>query len=231
MTIRKIALLAAASMLVACSAATETAQTKTAEAAKTVAKVASDATTKVAGEVEKRGADMSALPAGTYKSEQGHAYVAFQYDHQGFSNPILRWGTTDATVVFDQANPENSSLTVRLPTADIDSGVPKFDDHLRSAGFFDSANYPDITFVSTDISQISNGYGTITGELTIKDVTKPFTLTGKINKVGKHFRSGVDMFGVSATGKLKRADFGIDQYLPVGADVDIMIEVEFQKAE
>ena len=231
MTIRKIALLAAASMLVACSAATETAQTKTAEAAKTVAKVASDATTKVAGEVEKRGADMSALPAGTYKSEQGHAYVAFQYDHQGFSNPILRWGTTDATVVFDQANPENSSLTVRLPTADIDSGVPKFDDHLRSAGFFDSANYPDITFVSTDISQISNGYGTITGELTIKDVTKPFTLTGKINKVGKHFRSGVDMFGVSATGKLNRAEFGVDQYMPVGADVEIMVEVEFQKAE
>ena len=231
MTIRNIALLAAASMLVACSAATETAQTKTAEAAKTVAKVASDATTKVAGEVEKRGADMSALPAGTYKSEQGHAYVAFQYDHQGFSNPILRWGTTDATVVFDQATPENSSLTVRLPTADIDSGVPKFDDHLRSAGFFDSANYPDITFVSTDISQISNGYGTITGELTIKDVTKPFTLTGKINKVGKHFRSGVDMFGVSATGKLNRAEFGVDQYMPVGADVEIMVEVEFQKAE
>ena len=230
MTIRKIALLAAASMLVACSAATETAQTKTAEAAKTVAKVASDATTKVAGEVEKRGADMSTLPAGTYKSEQGHAYVAFQYDHQGFSNPILRWGTTDATVVFDQENPENSTLTVRLPTAD-DSGVPRFDNHLKSEGFFDSANYPDITFVSTDISQISDGYGTITGELTIKDVTKPFTLTGKINKVGKNFRSGVDMFGVSATGKLKRADFGIDQYLPVGADVDIMIEVEFQKAE
>ena len=141
------------------------------------------------------------------------------------------WGTTDATVVFDQANPENSSLTVRLPTADIDSGVPKFDDHLRSAGFFDSANYPDITFVSTDISQISNGYGTITGELTIKDVTKPFTLTGKINKVGKHFRSGVDMFGVSATGKLNRAEFGVDQYMPVGADVEIMVEVEFQKAE
>jgi polyisoprenoid-binding protein YceI len=62
-------------------------------------------------------------------------------------------------------------------------------------------------------------------------VTKPFTLTGTVNKVGKHFRSGVDMFGVSATGKLNRAEFGIDQYMPVGADVEIMVEVEFQKAE
>ena len=227
MTVRNIALMGIASILVACTGATETAQTKSAEAAKTVAKVA----TQVAGEVEKSGADMSALPAGTYKSEQGHAYVAFKYSHQGFSNPILRWGTTDATVVFDQENPENSKLTVRLPTKDIDSGVAKFDEHLMSEGFFDTANHPDITFVSTDINQIRDGHGTITGELTIKGVTKPFTLTGTVNKVGKNFRSGVDMFGVSATGKLKRADFGVDKYMPVGADVEIMIEVEFQKAE
>ena len=157
MTIRHILLITAAAGLAACSGATETAQSEVAEAGKTIAKV----TTQVAGEVEKSGADMSTLPAGTYKSEQGHAYVAFKYSHQGFSNPILRWGTTDATVVFDQENPENSTLTVRLPTADIDSGVPKFDDHLKSEGFFDSANYPDITFVSTDISQISDGYGTV----------------------------------------------------------------------
>ena len=133
--------------------------------------------------------------------------------------------------MFDQENPENSKLTVRLPTKDIDSGVAKFDEHLRSEAFFDTANHPDITFVSTNIDQIRDGYGTLTGELTIKGVTKPFTLTGKVNKVGKNFRSGVDMFGVSATGKLKRADFGVDKYLPVGADVEIMVEVEFQKAE
>ena len=227
MTIRHIALLATAAMLAACSGATETAKTEAAEIGQTIAK----ASTKVASEVEVRGADLSELPAGTYKSEQGHAYVAFKYSHQGFSNPILRWGKTDATVVFDQENPENSTLTVRLPTKDIDSGVPKFDEHLMSEAFFDTANHPDITFVSTNIDQIRDGYGTLTGELTIKGVTKPFTLTGKVNKVGKNFRSGVDMFGVSATGKLKRADFGVDKYLPVGSDVEIMVEVEFQKAE
>ncbi len=218
MTFRMIALITVASLLAACSAATDTAQTAAAKTENTVK------------EVMAKGADMSTLPAGTYKSEQGHAYVAFQYDHQGFSNPILRWGTTDATVVFDQDNPENSTLTVRLPVADIDSGVPKFDDHLKSEGFFDLANHPDITFVSTNINQIKDGHGTLTGDLTIRGVTKPFTLTGTVNKVGQHFRSGTDMFGISATGNLKRADFGLDQYLPVGADVDIMVEVEFQKA-
>jgi len=218
MTIRTIALLTTASFLVACSAAADSAKTET-------VKVETKAT-----EVISKGADLSALPAGTYKSEQGHAYIAFQYDHQGFSKPIIRWGTTDATVVFDTDNPENSSLTVKLPVADIDTGVPVFDEHMMAPGFFDTANHPEITFVSTDINQITDGYGTLTGDLTIRGVTKPFTLTGTVNKVGKHFRSGVDMFGISATGHLKRADFGMDQYLPVGADVDISVEVEFQKA-
>ena len=227
MTIRTIALLTTASLLAACSGAVDSAKTETAK----VEAKASEVVSKVAGDVTPKGADLSALPAGTYKSEQGHAYIAFQYDHQGFSKPIIRWGTTDATVTFDADNPENSKLTVRLPVNDIDTGVPVFDDHLRSPGFFDVENHPEITFTSTNISQITDGYGTLTGDLTIKGVTKPFTLTGTVNKVGKHFRSGVDMFGISATGHLKRADYGLDRYLPVGADVDIMVEVEFQKAE
>ena len=227
MTIRTIALLTTASLLAACSGAVDSAKTETAK----VEAKASEVVSKVAGDVTPKGADLAALPAGTYKSEQGHAYIAFQYDHQGFSKPIIRWGTTDATVTFDADNPENSKLTVRLPVNDIDTGVPVFDDHLRSPGFFDVENHPEITFTSTNISQITDGYGTLTGDLTIKGVTKPFTLTGTVNKVGKHFRSGVDMFGISATGHLKRADYGLDRYLPVGADVDIMVEVEFQKAE
>lgn len=177
------------------------------------------------------GADLSELPSGTYKSEQGHAYVAFQYWHQEYSRPIIRWRTTDATVVFDNDNPENSTLTVRLPTADIDTGVDIWDDHIKEEGFFDVENYPEVTFVSTNIEQLANGQGTLTGNLTIKDVTRPFTLTGTINKVGQHFRSGKDMFGVSATGSLKRSDFNVDKYAPMGDDIDIMIEVEFQKED
>ncbi len=231
MTIRHIALISTAALLAACSAATETAQTAGETASKTVERTVADVKTAVAGDVEMRGADLSELPAGTYKSEQGHAYVAFQYSHQGFSRPIIRWGTTDATIIFDADNPENSKLTVTLPVKDIDTGVPAWDDHIKGEGFFDLANHPEITFVSTDIEQIRDGYGTLTGNLTIKGVTKPFTLTGTVNKVGKHFRSGVDMFGVSATGQLKRSDFGVDKYAPMADDIDIMVEVEFQKAE
>ncbi len=220
MTLRHLTLISAAALLAACSGASDTVKT-----------AASDTVTKVAGEVEMKGADLSGLPSGTYKSEQGHAYVAFQYWHQGYSKPIIRWGTTDATVTFDAENPENSTLTVILPVDDIDTGVPLWDEHIKEEGFFDVANYPEVKFVSTDINQIKDGHGTLTGDLTIKGTTKPFTLTGTINKVGKHFRSGVDMFGVSAKGQLKRSDFGVDKYAPSADDIEIMIEVEFQKVE
>ena len=134
-------------------------------------------------------------------------------------------------MIFDADNSENSKLTVTLPLEDIDTGVAAWDDHIKGEGFFDAANHPNVTFVSTDIEQIRDGYGTLTGDLTIKGVTKPFTLTGTVNKVGKHFRSGVDMFGVSATGSLKRSDFGVDKFAPSADDIEIMVEVEFQKAE
>jgi len=101
-----------------------------------------------------------------------------------------------------------------------------------SADFFDVETYPTITFKSTDVKRALLGSGSVTGDMTIKGITKPVTFTGKINKVGKNFRSGVDMFGVSATANIKRSDFDVDKYAPnVGDDVEIMIEVEFQKAE
>ncbi len=186
----------------------------------------------VAGKMQRPGADLSALPSGTYKSEQGHTYVAFTYWHQDYAKPILRWRETNATIEFDNENPENSTLNVSIPVASIDSGVDKFDEHLVSADFFDAENYPTITFRSTNINQALLGSGAVTGELTIKGMTKPVTFTGKVNKVGKHFRSGVDMFGISATANVKRSDFGVDAYTPnVGDDVEIMIEAEFLKEE
>nr|AID57571.1 hypothetical protein [uncultured bacterium] len=226
MTVRTLALISAAALLAACSAATDTA---TSEVSKIQTKAA-EPVTKTAGEVEMKGADLSELPSGTYKSEQGHAYVAFQYWHQGFSKPIIRFDTTDATVTFDAENPENSTLTVILPVAGIDTGVAAWDKHIKTADFFDAETYPEVKFVSTDISQIKDGHGTLTGDLTIKGETKPFTLTGTINKVGQS-RGGKDMFGVSAKGTLKRSEFGVDKYTPMADDIDVIIEVEFQKAE
>lgn len=194
---------------------------------------ANETATAVASEVEMAEAfDFSALPAGTYTDEDGHAYIQFSYDHQGYSRPVLRWGEFDAVVTFDPETPENSTLNVTIPAASIDSMVPAFDGHLKSADFFDVETYPTITFRSTSLDINPDGTGTITGDLTIKDITRSITFDGVINKVGQNFRSGVDMFGISGTGTLKRSDYGVGKYAPnVGDEVELVIEVEFQKVE
>lgn len=236
--------LLAATTLIACADGNQTAEqvkgSTTAAAQETKSAVASatekakSATEKVVsdvkGKMDNPGADLSELPSGTYTEDQGHAYIAFSYSHMGYSNPILRWGETDATIVFDNENPEMSTLNVTIPVDSIDSGVEKFDEHLMSADFFDAETYPTITFNSTDVEQALLGSGSVTGDLTIKDITKPVTFKGKVTKVGENFQSGVDMFGISATGHIKRSDFGVDAYTPnVGDDVEIMIEMEFAK--
>ena len=212
-------------LLAACSqasveATTENASEKTQEV---VAK------TKAAAEnVMTPDKDLSTIPSGTYKSESGHAYIAFTYSHQGYSNPIVRWGKFDAILDLDTAAPTKSTLSVNIDPASVDTGVPKFDGHLLSADFFDVANHPNITFTSSSLKQLGGDTGTVTGDLTMNGVTKPITLDVKLNKVGKHFRSSVPMFGISATGALKRSDWGIDKYTPMADDVKLMIEVEFQ---
>jgi len=176
------------------------------------------------------GVNIGEAPAGTYKSEAGHAYIAFTYLHQGYSKPVLRWGEFEATIELDPANPENTSLSVTIPAASIDSGVAKFDEHLVSADFFDVANHPVITFKSTNMEQRQIGKGRVTGDLTMKGITKPIKLDVKLNKIGENFRSKVPMFGISATGVIKRSDWDLGKYAPsVGDDVELTIEVEFQK--
>ncbi|MFB9374042.1 YceI family protein [Algimonas porphyrae] len=191
------------------------------------------AATAVASEVETASAfDFSALPSGTYTDENGHAYIHFSYDHQGYSRPILRWGEFDATVEYDSETPENSTLNVTIPVESIDSMVPAFNDHLKSADFFDVATYPTITFRSTALNINPDGSGTITGDLTMKDVTREITFDGQLNKIGQHLRSGKDMFGISGTGTLMRSDYDLGRFAPnVGDEVTLMIEVEFQKAD
>ena len=231
---KKPILLAILPALIACSGAEMSERTEAiAERTDLSASEAAEAVKATAAKVDPApGVDLSALPAGTYTDEDGHAYIQFSYDHQGFSRPILRWGEFDAVVEFDPADMENSTLNVSIPVASIDSMVPAFDEHLVGADFFDADTYPTITFESTSVDIGPGGTGTVTGNLTVKDITRPITFEGRVNKIGQHFRSGKDMFGISGTGRLKRSDFGVGKYAPsVGDEVDLVMEIEFQKAD
>ncbi|WP_417320535.1 YceI family protein [Emcibacter sp.] len=175
------------------------------------------------------GAAASDVPSGIYILEKKHAYLQFSYSHMGASHPIILFRNFDATLHYNSGNAESSKLKVTIDPKSIDSGLPKFDEELANdAKFLDAGKYPEITFVATKLEQTSEGKGKMTGDLTIKGVTKPVTLDVTLNKAAKHPMSGQPMLGFSATGSFKRSDFGVGYAVPmVGDEIIMTIEVEF----
>lgn len=172
--------------------------------------------------------EMTAAPAGVYQTDPDHAYITFSYDHMGYSRPTVRWGEWSGELDWRPSAPETSSVSVTIDVASVDSGVEKFDAHLVSPDFFNAAEYPTIRFTSTSLDVAGPNSGTMTGDLTIKDVTKPITLDVTINKAADDPMAKAYKLGFSAKGAVKRSDFGVDRYAPaVGDDVVIAIEAEF----
>jgi len=172
--------------------------------------------------------EASAAISGTYQADPGHRYITFSYLHQGYSRPFLRWRDWDATLEWDADDPTASSVSVTIDANSIDSGVDEFDGHLKGDKFFDTANHPEITFVSTSLTKTGDNTGTLTGDLTIKGNTKPVTLDVTLNRAAFEDRGQVYKIGFSATGAVKRSDFGVDAYVPfVGDEVSLVIETEF----
>lgn len=166
--------------------------------------------------------------SGEYQTDPEHRYITFNYVHQGYSKPYLRWRDWDATLDWNAADPAASSVVVTIDANSIDSGVDRFDGHLRSDDFFDVENHPEITFKSTDLNVTGDDTGTMTGDLTVKGITKPVTLDVKLNRSAFEERAGAYKIGFSATGVVKRSDFDVDAYTPfVSDDVNLNIEAEF----
>lgn len=175
---------------------------------------------------------LSTLPSGTYVMDKTHGYVTFSYSHLGLSNPILRFNDVDATVDLNADDLTASTLSVEIDAASVDTGVERFDKHIKSGDFFDVENNPSITFTSTSIDLSDPAAGTLTGDLTMMGITKPVTLDVKLNKAGDHPITGNKAFGITATSTVDRTEWGLGGYAPaVSAEVDIRIEAEFGLSE
>lgn len=170
---------------------------------------------------------LDAVPAGTYNVEPTHAYINFSYTHLGFSRPVVGFNDFDVTLELNQEDITASALQVKIDVASVDSRVEEYNGHLTSADWFDAATYPDITFVATDIEMTGDDTMAVTGDLTIKGITKPVTLDAKVNKAGPHPFNKKPTIGISASGTLKRSDWGLGKYAPAVTDeVELNIQVE-----
>lgn len=168
-----------------------------------------------------------AVASGTYKLDPTHTDVLAQWNHMSFSNPTAHFGTVDGTLVYNADDLSQSSVEVTLPLSGLNSFTAAFDEHLRSADFFDAGTFPVATFKSTKVEAAGTNKLTVTGELTIKDQTKPVVLDVTVNGAGEHPMMKVPAVGFDATTTIKRTDFGVGAYAPnVSDEVKLRITTE-----
>jgi polyisoprenoid-binding protein YceI len=171
----------------------------------------------------------SAITAGTYAVDGGHTQVAWTLNHLGFSLYHGLFGNPTGSLTLDPAKPNASTLTISFPIADVATTSSKLNTHLMSADFFDAAKFPNATFTSTKVTA-SGTSATVVGNLTLKGVTKPVTLAVKFTGAGANPMSKAVTVGFSATGTIKRSDFGINYGVPaVGDQVDLVLTGAFEK--
>lgn len=162
-----------------------------------------------------------------YKLDPNHTVVLASWNHFGYSHPSANFGHADGTLVYDADDVAKSSVEVTLPLSGLDTFVPRLDEHLRSADFFDAAKYPDITFKSTMVHDMGGGKLMIMGDLAVHGVTKPVTLDATLNNAGPHPMTKAPTVGFDATTTIKRSDFGVGGYVPmVGDEISIRITTE-----
>lgn len=160
-----------------------------------------------------------------YKLDPNHTVVLASWNHFGYSNPVANFGQVDGQLDYDAANPAVSSVRVVLPLAGLNSFVPKFDEHLRSDDFFDAAKYPSVVFQSTSTEAVGEGKLKVTGDLTIRDITRTVVLDVTMNKAG--VRQGRPAVGFDASATIKRSEFGLGLFVPnVSDEVILRISTE-----
>lgn len=168
------------------------------------------------------------LPAGTYLLDKKHASVTAKVMHLGVSLYTLRFDSFDAGFTYDPAHPEAAQVKATVDTTSMDVGAAygrKFADQ-----FLDADKFPTMTFASTAIHPGQDGKpGTMSGDLTLRGVTKPVTFDVTFRGVGRGLFFGT-VTGFSAAATIKRSDFGSSNLRNwVGDDVRIEIEAEFDK--
>ena len=163
-------------------------------------------------------ASANAFAAGvTYKLDPAHTNVIATWNHMGYSHPSASFSGVDGTLVYDAVDVSKSGVQVTLPLSGLNGFSEKFNAHLNSGDFFDSAKFPAATFKSTRVEAAGEGKLKVTGDLTIKDITKPVVLDVTLNKSGEGNNGGAKI-GFDATATINRTDFGMGMAVPMVSD-------------
>lgn len=167
-----------------------------------------------------------------YKIDPTHTATVFSWNHFGFSTPSANFTDIQGVIKVDTAKPANSSVEVTIPISSVNTNVPALDKEFQEEAWFNAAKYPNITFKSTKVETKDKKHFKITGDLTVKGVTKPVVLNAVLNKQGEHPMAKVPAIGFNATTSFNRSAFGIGNYVPnVGDKITVNITTEATAAK
>ncbi len=175
---------------------------------------------------------------GTYNLDKAHSSIGFRVKHFGLVDVPGYFRDFTGTIVYDAKDMKKSSVNFSAKMTSVDTGVAARDNHLRTADFFEVEKFPEMTFKSTKVEKKGKDW-LVTGDLTMKGVTKqisfPFTVVG----FKKDAKGGVKM-GVTAETSVNRRDFGVNygsnlpdgtQMLSDNTAVVLQLECAMQKAQ
>lgn len=174
------------------------------------------------------------VPAGEYVVDKTHASLTWQVKHLGLSNYTARFATYDAVINLNPADPTRSTVTVTIDPRSVrtDFPFPEKEDFDKKVAeqFLKAGTHPTITFKSTGLKATGASTGKLTGDLTFLGVTRPVTLDVTLNAATMHPMRKIPVLGFSASGTIKRSEFGSTDLLgPIGDEVKLIIEAEFFK--
>ena len=162
----------------------------------------------------------------TFVVDGTHTFPRFSYSHFGFSTQLSHFNKTTGKVVLDKAA-KTASVDIEIDTKSVDTGYATFNEHIQGEDFLDTAKYPTATFKSSKVVFEGDKPVAIEGQLTLKGVTKPVTLTVSSYKAMPHPMMKKDAIGANAWTVVKRSEFNAGKYAPnVGDEVRIDIAIE-----
>lgn len=161
-----------------------------------------------------------------YEIDPVHSTVLLKVRHLGLADVFGRFNEMSGQVRHNPEDPSQTSIAFEVKAASIDTGNADRDKHLRGPDFFNAAEFPVLSFKSTKVVKKDDDEFEVTGDFTVRGVTKPATFEFDFGGTGKGMK-GEERFGGGAKFKVKRSDFGID-YLPqaLGDEVGVIVSVE-----
>ena len=162
----------------------------------------------------------------TYVVDSSHTFPRFSYSHFGYSTQLSSFKQTSGKVVFD-AQAKTGSVDISIDTRSVNTGFDDFNGHIQGEDFLDTAKFPTATFKSTRVVFEGDAPKRIEGQLTIKGVTKPVTLSVTSFQAMPHPMLKKPALGANATTTIKRSEFNAGKFAPyVGDEVRIDIAIE-----